>query len=338
MAERRVQTAFSAEKHAGMPVMGAGGESLADGRRCRWMRSENVRLRRLVCGEAAAVTYDMGAGTRLRIVEGSEAHLAVHLCLEGEVELNRGDKALTLGGHSEAMSVARPGLEVLAKRRARGLFVIFPLKALDAKWKEGKRGGAAPALPALAVLQRDAGHALGQKLLANCLNAAYQQVCSGIEQLKLSPLMSLLPVLLLEVLGESPAAGERQGADATPWYIGVVERHIRENPANQICMKELATLVGLSPRTLHEGFRKHRGYSPMRYLREQRLKLIHKELAEPTAQTRVTDVVLKWGVNHLGRFSSYYAGYFGEKPSDTLHRGRLKVDENRYFPRTVAAG
>lgn len=61
----------------------------------------------------------------------------------------------------------------------------------------------------------------------------------------------------------------------------------------------------------------------MRYLRDQRMMAIRRELMSPEAVTTVTDSALKWGFNHLGRFSTYYARHFGEKPSETLRVARI---------------
>lgn len=92
--------------------------------------------------------------------------------------------------------------------------------------------------------------------------------------------------------------------------------------ASAVSLKDLAGIAGISPRTLHEGFRKYRGYSPMRYLRQRRIQAVRDELTNPREMTTVTNAALKWGFNHLGRFSAYYARQFGESPSDTLRAAR----------------
>jgi len=47
-----------------------------------------------------------------------------------------------------------------------------------------------------------------------------------------------------------------------------------------------------------------------------------EELTRPGPTTTVTDVALKWGFNHLGRFSGFYTRQFGEAPSETLRVAR----------------
>jgi AraC-like DNA-binding protein len=61
----------------------------------------------------------------------------------------------------------------------------------------------------------------------------------------------------------------------------------------------------------------------MQYLREQRMLAVRRELMDPKHNTSVTDIALKWGLNHLGRFSAYYSTQFGEMPSETLRMARL---------------
>jgi transcriptional regulator GlxA family with amidase domain len=101
--------------------------------------------------------------------------------------------------------------------------------------------------------------------------------------------------------------------------------------AESVSMGKLARFTGVSQRTLHEGFRKHRGYSPMQFLREQRMQRVRQELSEAAGETSVTEVALNWGFSHLGRFSLYYAERFGEKPSVTLAKGRSLIAGRRHM-------
>jgi AraC-like DNA-binding protein len=133
---------------------------------------------------------------------------------------------------------------------------------------------------------------------------------------------NILLALLLETIPHGPARVQAEGGAETPWYITLAENHMKAGIAETISMRRLAQVTGMNPRTLHEGFRKHRGYSPMKFLREQRMLLVKKELSQPLENTTVTEVALKWGFCHLSRFSSYYSARFGERPSDTLSRAR----------------
>ena len=112
------------------------------------------------------------------------------------------------------------------------------------------------------------------------------------------------------------------GHSSIPSYIVLAEQHVVERLGSSISIQGLAWFAGVSRRTLHDGFRRHRGCSPMRFVREKRMLAVHQDLLQPSTTTSVTRTALKWGFNHLGRFSAYYLRQFGELPSETLSRAR----------------
>lgn len=96
---------------------------------------------------------------------------------------------------------------------------------------------------------------------------------------------------------------------------------IETHAAEPLTVEDIAQAVGLSVRTLQEGFRRFLDTTPTSYLREVRLRHAREELtaADPT-RTTVTAVALHWGFLHAGRFSAQYRKRFGEPPSATLRR------------------
>ncbi len=62
--------------------------------------------------------------------------------------------------------------------------------------------------------------------------------------------------------------------------------------------------------------------SPVRYLREVRLREAHRELtvADP-ATTTVAGLATRWGFAHQGRFAAVYRQRYGVPPAQTLRRG-----------------
>ncbi len=105
-------------------------------------------------------------------------------------------------------------------------------------------------------------------------------------------------------------------------FLERVEEYITEHCAESLTLTDLAGVAGVSGRTLLEGFRRHRGISPMRLLKTARLDGARSELLKADSDgVSVTDIALKWGCQHLGRFSVEYKQRFGESPSSTLqHR------------------
>lgn len=89
--------------------------------------------------------------------------------------------------------------------------------------------------------------------------------------------------------------------------------------AGQTSAWELASIAGVSQKTLESIFLRATGVTPGKYIRLYRLNQSHRILAEGNAEnTSVTEVALSLGFTHPGRFSGAYKQLFGESPSDTL--------------------
>ena len=128
----------------------------------------------------------------------------------------------------------------------------------------------------------------------------------------------LLAALLGGALHDAQEALRGSCPPVTPRCVRLVEEYIVAHPEQAITPESLAALAGVSARSLYLGFQRYRGISPMRLLHEVRLQRAHQDLLEAATDTRVTDVALRWGLGHLGRFSLDYRQAFGESPSDTL--------------------
>lgn len=116
-----------------------------------------------------------------------------------------------------------------------------------------------------------------------------------------------------ELLSETPSLA--------PHFIRRVEQYIEEHAHEPITINDMAEFAGVSSRSLFTSFRRYRNTSPMRYLKEVRLRYVHEELQRGMAgEATVTDVAFKWGFSHLGHFATDYRRRFGERPSETLAR------------------
>ncbi|MBF6142418.1 AraC family transcriptional regulator [Nocardia farcinica] len=100
----------------------------------------------------------------------------------------------------------------------------------------------------------------------------------------------------------------------------LIEAHAHE----PLTVDDIADAVGIGTRTLQDGFRRYYNTTPMAFLRDVRLRRVRTDLlqADPTLTT-VTDIAIRWGFLHPGRFSVLYRDRFGESPSQTL---RLATD------------
>ncbi|QDZ03304.1 AraC family transcriptional regulator [Nitratireductor mangrovi] len=115
---------------------------------------------------------------------------------------------------------------------------------------------------------------------------------------------------------------DRSGRGAAPRHLRRAEEFIRENSARAITVLDIAQAAGVTPRTLQLAFRDRHGVSPMRALQRERMRRVRFDLLDGGEGVSVTDVALKWGFAHLGRFSAAYRREFGELPSETARRTR----------------
>lgn len=111
------------------------------------------------------------------------------------------------------------------------------------------------------------------------------------------------------------------GTSPAPYYVKRVEEFIHQHPADPITLEEMIAVAGVSARSLHAGFRRFRGTTPMNYLKNCRLVLARRQLQE-AAETglTVTEVAMGCGFTHLSKFARDYYEKFGERPSATLKR------------------
>lgn len=108
-------------------------------------------------------------------------------------------------------------------------------------------------------------------------------------------------------------------ASPRPVYISKAEDFMRSNYAEPIGPADVAAAADVSTRALFAGFRNYLNTTPMRYLKELRLEMVHDTLRrmEPR-RTSVTTIAMNYGFSHLGHFCAAYRQKFGELPRETL--------------------
>jgi len=95
---------------------------------------------------------------------------------------------------------------------------------------------------------------------------------------------------------------------------------VEDDPTEMLDLEALSRATSLNPRSLQRIFRSEYGLSPQEWLRVERLNRVRQDLLNSSHCNSVTDVAVRWGFFHLGRFSNYYRELFGELPVETLSR------------------
>ncbi|MEB6667939.1 AraC family transcriptional regulator [Acinetobacter vivianii] len=101
----------------------------------------------------------------------------------------------------------------------------------------------------------------------------------------------------------------------SPHFIKLAKDYIHDHLNENINTEILARHAGVSVRSLFLGFQKYLNMTPMQYLKDLRFKKVHSELIK--GNQSITDIALKWGFTHLGRFSQEYKKRYGYTPSET---------------------
>jgi AraC-like DNA-binding protein len=116
----------------------------------------------------------------------------------------------------------------------------------------------------------------------------------------------------------SDAAPAKRGP-ILPRHVRRAQEYLQAHAHEPVNVQQLAEVVNVSARSLYSGFKEFLGVSPMHYLRDLRMERVRLELLA-AQDASVTNVALRWGFMHLGRFSGDYRQRYGETPSQTLRR------------------
>ena len=97
-------------------------------------------------------------------------------------------------------------------------------------------------------------------------------------------------------------------------------RLLEDQDREPLSVADLALELGVPSASLREAFTETTGVTPGTWLRQHRLDGARRDLIRTSGS--VSEIAMKWGFWHLGRFSAYYAQRFGHTPSDAL-RARI---------------
>ncbi|MFK2911563.1 AraC family transcriptional regulator [Pseudomonas sp. 3HC3] len=107
-----------------------------------------------------------------------------------------------------------------------------------------------------------------------------------------------------------------------PEYLLKAKEFLHEHASDEIKLDEVGRAVGVSRFKLYEDFKKYFGITPTVYLKRFRLEAVRQALLEGGGNGNITAVAMRWGFNHMGRFSSDYKKLFMEAPSKTVEQSR----------------
>lgn len=116
----------------------------------------------------------------------------------------------------------------------------------------------------------------------------------------------------------SMAPHDRDVSPARPRQVKRVLDAIHGQPARSWTLSDMAEVAEVSGRRLQQSFKETVGLSPIEYLRDLRLALVHQDLLENVENASVHEVAARWGFLHAGRFSLFYKQKYGRLPSQVF--------------------
>jgi AraC-like DNA-binding protein len=108
-----------------------------------------------------------------------------------------------------------------------------------------------------------------------------------------------------------------------PWQVRLVEDYVEANWNLALTLEALSEATGASTRAIFNSFKKSRGYSPMAFLKQVRLRHANEMLSMADGGASVTAVAFACCFQNVGHFARDYRAAFGELPSETLARTRF---------------
>jgi AraC-like DNA-binding protein len=152
---------------------------------------------------------------------------------------------------------------------------------------------------------------LRQELARPAGIATYPAARDQLESLVLTQILVAIPNNFVDLLRAPDAPAKHKHVRRV---IDLIEAH----PERDLTLAELADAAGTTARALQRGFKDVVGMSPTAYVRAVRLDRVHAELLNRAGAASVTNVAMRWGFFHLGRFAHQYRERFGVLPSQTV--------------------
>ena len=129
---------------------------------------------------------------------------------------------------------------------------------------------------------------------------------------------TLMEILLSAAPHNHAESMEESANRVTAWHVGRARDYVHDHLAEGISITDIAARVGVTPRTLQNGFRKAFNLTPAEYIRRTRVEALHRALLAADASAGVTDLMMNVGIVNFGRYAQYYRQHIGVSPSTTL--------------------
>lgn len=293
-----------------------------------WIRSEDrehLDIRLFAAQQGPLTVSYLRYGTTVEIAAPDPASCyCIMVPLEGSSLIQCGRDQLRASASVASVPAPTQPLRMVWSADAQHMIVRVERKAVDDHLRALIHGPLTNALETELALDLDGPQGTRWRAVLDLVRAdAAQQALdqSGLGTRTSSSVVNelVLNALLLWHPNNYSERLERKDRPARAPYVRQAIEYARAHLGDPITVSFLADQTGVSIRALQAGFARDVGCSPSEYVRDLRLDEVRRELSESEpGDVRVTDIALKWGFSHVGRFARTYHQRFGELPSVTV--------------------
>lgn len=262
-------------------------------------------------------------GPSVEVAPGAlEDFFLVQIPIVGTVELSVGSEQVKCEGATAAVISPGQRLHLRWSDNCTQLILQIPREAMELSLAQrlGRKSATALRFQAAFDLDASAGREWRRLLDVAVRSVEYdgilarKPVSSDLEDVLLSALLATQPHNYIEPLRHHP--------EPAPFYVVRAERAMRRQLPHPFTVTALASIAGVSERTLHLGFRRFRSTTPMGRLAALRLHEARRLLRNAEPNATVAQAAAAVGLHQFGRFAAAYRKMFGELPSQTLRGSR----------------
>jgi AraC-like DNA-binding protein len=111
-------------------------------------------------------------------------------------------------------------------------------------------------------------------------------------------------------------------APLSPRHVRRAQDYVAMHLPEIRSVADISAAIGVSTRTLQNGFRHALDMSPADYVRRARIQALHAALVAADPSASVTGLMSSLGITSFGRYAEYYRQQIGVPPSVTLRHAR----------------
>jgi AraC-like DNA-binding protein len=248
--------------------------------------------------------------------------LLVKSTISGEGRVKCGNQSKASTSRTLIMTSMTERTSILMTAQCRHLTARVSRHALEARIAEklGRRLTAPLQFGMEVPSDSDFGRGWHQLLGHICHLSASAPTVLASEDVRKQYSRTMIELLVHAAPHNYSAALEGTMNHAIPWHVRRARAYIHTHIAEIRSVADIAASVGITTRTLQNGFRQAFNMTPAEYVRHTRVQALHQALIAADAGESVTDLMQGLGVVNFGRFAYYYRQKIGVTPSATLKR------------------